>query len=280
MEARKLANGAIRQVASGPSGWLRSPGYPKFYIGPEPCDFTVSLDPGQKMSLSFTDVQLKERDGGACRDTVTVQDESGRLYQRCGTLHRPELVQSEHHIINITLHTDQQMVPARGFLAYYKAFGCPNPPVPANATAVFRNASHAKLACRDGHAFVRDDDGAVAKYLMLECRQQMWPAVDDCVGLQDLLAAGEITQDEFQRLFNETANVDILVKSHFSRILDYYIPVAIMTVLVLGNIIIILTIFYCRRALKEMASDEWDSIKSNPEPPDECDPDPTAPSRV
>jgi hypothetical protein len=46
-------------VASGPSGWLRSPGYPKFYIGPEPCDFTVSLDPGQKMSLSFTDVQLK-----------------------------------------------------------------------------------------------------------------------------------------------------------------------------------------------------------------------------
>ncbi|XP_050706412.1 uncharacterized protein LOC126991778 [Eriocheir sinensis] len=261
-------------------GWLKSVGYPQYYLGePSICTLTLTADQGQRLRLTITDLSVREilqPTEDRCRDSVEVSEGSKVILARCGDTNKPLTVVSEGPSLNVTLTASDHVFPKRGYVAHYKALGCPTPEVPEDGYLAFRNATHAEFWCCVRHVF----PDTMTRKRVLECgsRLNTWnEELPDCIDLDDLLDSGNITMEEYLGLVNGTSGVVMAEKLRQAHLVyDLVVPTVIMTVLVLGNVAVVLLIIYCRRGVLEEGarSEELESIKANPEPTDTIDSEP------
>ena len=55
---KKHCNGILK-VPGGPGGYLKTPGYPLYYIGEIPCGWKFVSSPGQRIILTFHDLSIR-----------------------------------------------------------------------------------------------------------------------------------------------------------------------------------------------------------------------------
>ncbi|XP_066985289.1 uncharacterized protein [Macrobrachium rosenbergii] len=264
------------------SGWIQNVGYPEYYLGDEgPCTITISVDEGQHIQLTITDLSIRDMSQPieeSCKDSLTVFEGSKQLLNRCGEINQPLTIVSEGSSLNITLNASTKLFPKRGYLAHFQALGCESPEMPQDGYRAFRNATYAEYWCCIHHVF----PDTLLRRRVLKCnRAHSWnDTLPDCVDLEELLNTGNITETQYLSLSNgttSTAHAEMFQQAHF--VYDLIVPTVIMTVLVLGNVAIVILIIYCRRGIIEdnAHSEELESIKANPEPTDVLD---TAPCSV
>ncbi|KAK7074502.1 hypothetical protein SK128_018083, partial [Halocaridina rubra] len=265
------------------SGWLQNVGYPEYYLGDEgPCTITLSVDEGQKIQLTITDLNVKEDvstpAGDECRDSLLVTEGSKQLLTRCGEINQPISITSEGSSLNITLNAYDDLSPKRGYIAHFQALGCESPDMPQDGYRAYRNATHAEYWCCVHHVF----PDTLSRKRILKCnRGHAWnDTLPDCYDLEELLNNGNITESQYITLANGTSGAvraEMFRQAHL--VYDLVVPTVIMSVLVLGNVAVVVLIIYCRRGIVEenALSEELESIKANPEPTDVLD---TAPCSV
>ncbi|XP_063884131.1 uncharacterized protein LOC135113074 [Scylla paramamosain] len=263
----------------GQEGWLKSVGYPQYYLGnPSVCTLTVTADQGQRLQLTISDLSIREimqPTETRCKDSVEVSEGSKVMLERCGDTNRPLTITSVGPSLNVTLSASSHVFPKRGYVAYYKALGCPTPDIPQDGYLAFRNGTHAEFWCCVRHAF----PDTLTRKRVLECgRLNTWnEELPDCVDLDELLNAGNITMEKYLGLINGTSGVAMAEKLRQAHIVyDLVVPTIIMSVLVLGNVAVVFLIIYCRRGVIEegVRCEELESIKANPEPTDTIDNEP------
>ncbi|XP_076058566.1 uncharacterized protein LOC143035585 [Oratosquilla oratoria] len=262
-------------VLAEQTGWVQNVGYPEYYLGQSgECTMTIRVDEGQQIALTFTDIHMREiiqPMEKECRDSISVQEGSKQLLFRCGELKKPLTIESEGNALNITMKTSIDLFPKRGFVAHFQAVGCESPATPEDGYRSFRNDTHAEYLCCVQHLF----PDTLTRHRVLYCLDgYMWnDTLPDCVDMDDLLAEGKLSEEQYHHLYNGssspgTAHAEFLKQPDF--VFDLVLPTIIMSVLVVGNVVVVFLIIYCRRSTIEEAvrNEELESIKANPESTD------------
>ncbi|XP_027227548.1 uncharacterized protein [Penaeus vannamei] len=261
---------------SAQSGWLQTVGYPQYYLGGNgPCTITIKVDEGQQIQLTLTDLSIRDivqPNEDECRDSISVTEGRKELLKMCGEIKQPITVTSEGPVLSLNFNAVTDVFPKRGYAAYYEALGCESPPIPEDGYRSFRNATHAEYWCCVHHVF----PDTLERRRILKCnRGSSWnDTVPDCIELQELLEVGNITEKEFTGLINGSTNgahAEMYQEAHI--VYDLVVPTVIMSILVIGNVAVVVLIIYCRRDVMDESSrsEELESIKANPEPTDTLD---------
>ncbi|KAJ8670536.1 hypothetical protein QAD02_001795 [Eretmocerus hayati] len=115
----KYCNTVIR-VPNVPGGFLKSPGYPLYYLGGFTCEWSFRSRPDQRILLTFHDLSIRDHDKeGRCVDIVRISDSGETLFQSCGTMAGVKVI-SKTNVIALNLIADVMLYPARGFFLQYQ----------------------------------------------------------------------------------------------------------------------------------------------------------------
>ena len=176
------------RVDEGRTGYIASPGYPRYYLGGRECIWNLVVEKGQTMKIQVKDLDLREAQE-TCEDSVMVKEEGRTLLTACGVLLSPMSVVSETGRVEIHMRTGaskQQLYAKRGLLLQYAVLGCPDPTAIAEGTVSRLNSTQVLLQCTPDHLFV----STLNPRVILNCDSDTltWiPAVEHCVSLQWLL---------------------------------------------------------------------------------------------
>lgn len=110
---------------TGKSGYLSSPGYPRFYPKVANCTWVIESSKGQEMKLTILDLAMRRgvqsRGKMFCPDSLTILESGHKVKYACGEANEktriPVLTSGGE--VQIAFRSNE-FLPSRGFLLYYK----------------------------------------------------------------------------------------------------------------------------------------------------------------
>lgn len=110
---------------TGKSGYLSSPGYPRFYPKVANCTWVIESSKGQEMKLTILDLAMRRgvqsRGKMFCPDSLTILESGHKVKYACGEANDktriPVLTSGGE--VQIAFRSNE-FLPSRGFLLYYK----------------------------------------------------------------------------------------------------------------------------------------------------------------
>ncbi|KAI5639640.1 hypothetical protein NE865_07887 [Phthorimaea operculella] len=153
-------NREVRISESGPDseGYIRTPGYPHYYIGVDECRWRLRANPEQRIRVTLLDVSLRSIGPfeNHCTDHVTVEDSNGAaLLSSCDQVDLPLRLESATDTVEIAVESKSEgAFPKRGVLLHYKSIGCVTLPAPSDGYLVYRNEDVAHYMCNVNYVFV------------------------------------------------------------------------------------------------------------------------------
>ncbi|KAG8178310.1 hypothetical protein JTE90_026280 [Oedothorax gibbosus] len=238
---------------TGTSGYISSPGYPRFYPKVTNCTWTLESSLHQEMKLIVLDMDMrpgiKPRSRGAkevCPDSLVVLENSHKVRYTCGQA-RPETripVLTSGGKAEITFKSNE-FLPSRGFLLYFQFNGCQKLPPPRLGYLVYSNNRSALYMCCKGHVF----NETLTNSLLLQCVDGTYwnGTVSPCLTVEEAIRLR--TNGTDIDIIHETDVVEVYLKKH-KYIEEILIPAACVVGLVFGNVAIILLIQKIRKKRK------------------------------
>ncbi|XP_049708129.2 uncharacterized protein LOC110382286 isoform X1 [Helicoverpa armigera] len=248
----------IAEVGEDSEGYIRTPGYPHFYVGDE-CRWRLRVNPEQRVRVTLMDVSLRSIGPfeNRCTDFVTVQDQNGdSLLSSCEQVELPLRLTSVTNVVDVAVEAKSKgAYPKRGVLLHYKSIGCVTPQAPSNGYLVYRNEDVAHYMCNVNFVFVDtrqrarllwcyDDNrwNDTVPVCVEEATQTTVPAVEDLVE-----ARGE--------------KYDLAPRDVPDMMVDIVIPSLLIAALFVGNALIVLIIYkYRKRKEGDEVEDEFNTI--------------------
>ncbi|XP_011505570.1 PREDICTED: uncharacterized protein LOC105368282 isoform X2 [Ceratosolen solmsi marchali] len=146
----KYCNAEVN-VPNNEGGYLKSPGYPLYYLGGITCGWTFRSIPGQRIVLTFHDLSIRDHEAdGSCIDIVRVRDDGNTLFESCGTAAGVKII-SNTNVVTLNLVASARLYPARGFFLQYQ--GCPNVIAPPGSYVSNGTLETRTFLCRAGTLF-------------------------------------------------------------------------------------------------------------------------------
>ncbi|KAI8427501.1 hypothetical protein MSG28_002030, partial [Choristoneura fumiferana] len=146
---------ALGVAGAASEGYIRTPGYPHYYIGDE-CRWRLRAHPEQRIRVTLLDVSLRSIGPfeNACTDYVLVQDANGdSLLSSCEQVELPLRLSSVTETVEVVVEARSAgAFPKRGVLFHYKS--CVTLPAPSDGYLVYRNEDVAHYMCNVHHVFV------------------------------------------------------------------------------------------------------------------------------
>ncbi|CAH2066054.1 unnamed protein product, partial [Iphiclides podalirius] len=226
-------NREVTVAASGPDseGYIRTPGYPHFYVGDE-CRWRLRSNPEQRIRVSLLDVSLRSIGPfePQCTDYVIVVDSNGEtLLSTCEQVDLPVRLLSTTNTVEVIVETKSQgAFPKRGVLLHYKSMGCVTLPAPSDGYLVYRNEDVAHYMCNKPRVGTRKE--TTVKVVAND-------------------SSPEVTEKDTKLPHNEA-----------NMIVDIVIPSLLIAALFIGNAFIVLIIYKYRKRKNEDLEDEFNTI--------------------
>ncbi|XP_044750148.1 uncharacterized protein LOC123310661 [Coccinella septempunctata] len=158
-------------------GFIRNPGYPRFYGGQSPCRWKIRVPSEQRIQLTIFDISVivdnPPTEGDCTKDRLEIIDSEILVYSTCHQKEPPKEYLSLSDSLEIVLYSSQRLTPLRGILLHYTAVGCPTPVPPADSYLVYINDTFAAFSCCVGYVF--PDTGT--KTRQLTCEGSTWSEI-------------------------------------------------------------------------------------------------------
>ncbi|XP_046596722.1 uncharacterized protein LOC107217638 [Neodiprion lecontei] len=267
-------------VIGGEGGFLKSPGYPLFYTGGSTCGWTFKSLPGQRIALTFHDLDIRspEQDG-SCVDVIRIRENRVTLFESCGTAVGVQVL-SESNVVTLDLIASGKIYPSRGFLLQYKAVGCPQVQPPNGSYAVNETGDAKTFLCKLGTVFPDTNK----RTRLIQCKNGIWSEDRQMISSQRcVLTASEIERNAGTRRSSALSSLaeepgtgsnagvfpvnGVVVRSHDSMhsmsstadpgnaammkdgnyVVDFIVPTALIALLFIFNAIIVWVIFQYRK---------------------------------
>lgn len=109
----------------GNSGYISSPGYPRFYPKVSNCSWSIESSRKQEMKLTILDLDMRRgiqsRGKTICPDSLTILEDGHKVKYSCGPANDKTRIPilTTGGEIQITFRSNE-FLPSRGFLLYYK----------------------------------------------------------------------------------------------------------------------------------------------------------------
>ncbi|VVC93214.1 unnamed protein product [Leptidea sinapis] len=248
-------NREVRILEWGPDseGYIRTPGYPDFYIGDE-CRWKLRVNPEQKIRITLLDVSLRSIGPFEenCTDFVSVLDSNeDTLLSGCEQVDTPLVLSSTTNSVEVIVEANSKgAFPKRGVLLHYKSVGCVTLPAPPRGYIVYRNEDVAHYMCEVNYVFV--DTYERARILWCYDDNRWNDTVSLCIEETSIVVATSTPErtDKDTKLANSEGNMMI----------DIVIPSLLIAVLFIGNAFIVLVIYKYRKRKTEDLEDEFNTI--------------------
>ncbi|KAB7497114.1 hypothetical protein Anas_09506, partial [Armadillidium nasatum] len=164
-------------------GFIQNVGYPKYYLGPGACTFTLLVDSGQRVKLQLYDVSIR----GIYHTTddprsMSVIHSKKFLYVK-RDYHKPKnYIYVKREIVRPTEQECRDFIAvSEGSTELLRNCRVQTPPLPEDGYMSHRNATHAEFWCCVRHVF--PDTMQRVKYLTCRYDMQWDKVVPDCVGM-------------------------------------------------------------------------------------------------
>ncbi|XP_012230380.2 uncharacterized protein [Linepithema humile] len=258
------------KVTTDVGGYINTPGYPLFYLGDNTCGWTFTTFPGQRIVLTFHDLNIcGPMADGSCVDIVRVKDNDTTLFEFCGTAVGVRVV-SISNKLTLDLVASARFNSARGFLLQYQVLrSCPKVATPNGSYVSNGTLTSRTFLCKPGSVF--SDSGERKR--TLECRNGKWndtiARLPTCVATSAVIVKAETDTRHLASLSGDGTGVRIgrgedavasgssispvmdSAQSSMMKQADYVVDVVLPTVLIallfVGNAIIVYIIFQYRK---------------------------------
>ncbi|XP_048509032.1 uncharacterized protein LOC105686790 [Athalia rosae] len=285
-----------RLLATGGDGsYLKSPGYPLYYPGGSSCGWTFESPPGQRISLTLYDLNLRSAEqDGSCVDIIRIRENGVTLLESCGTAAGIQVV-SESNVITLDLIALGNLYPSRGFLLQYKAVGCPRVDPPNGSYVVNDTGEVMTFRCRVGTLFpdtrqrtkiIRCKDGlwmntakdkggrerscvpdSSAAILKAERENGRFTSLSEEPGSAGFFPPGGVVERSDDAVAMNLGTTMDPGRSAMVKQGDYVVDVVLPTVLIallfIGNAIIVYVIFQFRKRKQPELSGEEMALRGN-----------------
>ncbi|XP_076290834.1 uncharacterized protein LOC143214095 [Lasioglossum baleicum] len=287
---RKYCNEDLK-VVQGEGGFVNSPGYPLYYLGENTCGWTFRSAPGQRIVLTFHDLDIRGPEvDGSCVDVVRVRDRGRTLLERCGTAAGVRVI-SNSNIITLDLVASKWFYTARGFFLHYQVLGCPDVSTPNGSYILNGTLTSRTFLCKFGTVFPDSKESIRT----LECKNGKWNesviAIPNCEATSAVILKTEHEHHQLSSLSGDNilgtgvrigrgedaaaAGTREIMDSSQSAMMkqsDYVVDVVLPTVLIallfVGNAIIVYIIFqYRKRKVPPLEQGEEMALQNSPEVP-------------
>ncbi|GFW66868.1 CUB domain-containing protein [Trichonephila clavipes] len=250
---------------AGTSGYISSPGYPRFYPKVSNCTWNLESSIKQEMKLSILDMDMRpgvqSRGKELCPDSLVILENAHKVRYTCGQANDktriPVLTTGGH--VQVAFKSNE-FLPSRGFLLYYKFNGCQKLPPPRLGYLVYSNNRSALYMCCKGHVF----NDTLSNSLLLQCVDGTYwnGTVSPCLTIKEALRSRSNNSEDYD--IHEADVVEVYLKK-YKYIEEILIPAACVVGLVFGNVAIILLIQKIRK--KRKASSSHHNGRSTSVPP-------------
>ncbi|XP_073941396.1 uncharacterized protein [Choristoneura fumiferana] len=239
---------ALGVAGAASEGYIRTPGYPHYYIGDE-CRWRLRAHPEQRIRVTLLDVSLRSIGPfeNACTDYVLVQDANGdSLLSSCEQVELPLRLSSVTETVEVVVEARSAgAFPKRGVLFHYKSIGCVTLPAPSDGYLVYRNEDVAHYMCNVHHVFV--DTRQRARVIWCYDDNRWNDSVPLCV---EEGGTNPTSEDSDTNMPHNDANM----------IVDIVIPSLLIAALFIGNAFIVLIIYKYRKRKSDDIDDEFNTI--------------------
>ncbi|XP_015610299.1 uncharacterized protein LOC107275061 isoform X2 [Cephus cinctus] len=254
-------------VPGGEGGYLKSPGYPLYYTGGNTCGWIFASFPGQKIVLTFHDLNIRSPEtDGSCVDVVRIRENSNTLYEFCGTAAGIK-VTSSSNIVTLDLIASTRLYPARGFLVQYQVLGCPDVSLPNGSYVINSTIDSRTVICQVGSTFPDTKN----RTRILECKDGRWSedSLPNCVATSAVILKAERENNHISNLSEDSLtsgvrigrgddaaaeSTDFVMDSaqpammkEADYVVDVVLPTILIALLFVGNAVIIYIIFQYRK---------------------------------
>ncbi|XP_076243833.1 uncharacterized protein LOC143185031 [Calliopsis andreniformis] len=282
---RRYCNEELK-VVPGEGGYVHSPGYPLYYVGENTCGWTFRSDPGQRILLTFYDLNIRGPEAdGSCVDVIRVREKGRTLLEFCGTEAGVKVI-SNSNLITLDLVASQRLYAARGFFLHYQVVGCPDISAPNGSFILNTTLTSRTFRCELGTVFPDSRE----RIRILECRNGKWNesviAIPSCRATSAVILK---TEHDHRRLSSlsgdnvlgtgvrigrgedavatDSGHIMDSTQSTTMKQSDYVVDVVLPTVLIallfVGNAIIVYIIFqYRKRKVPSMQQTEEMALRN------------------
>ncbi|XP_076632123.1 uncharacterized protein LOC143347101 [Colletes latitarsis] len=266
---RKYCNEELK-VVPGDGGFIKSPGYPLYYLGENTCGWTFRSAPEQRIVLTFHDLDIRGSEAdGSCVDIVRVRERGRTLFEYCGAAAGVTVV-SNSNVITLDLVASKSLYTARGFFLQYQVLGCPDISTPNGSYILNGTLTSRTLLCKLGTVFPDSKE----RIRILECKNGRWNesvvAIPSCKATSAVILKTEHEHHQLSSLSGDnvlgtgvrigrgedavavgTREVMDSAQSAMMKQTDYVVDIVLPTVLIallfVGNAIIVYIIFQYRK---------------------------------
>ncbi|XP_015435515.1 PREDICTED: uncharacterized protein LOC107191077 [Dufourea novaeangliae] len=287
---RKYCNEKLR-VVPGEGGFVNSPGFPLYYLGETTCGWTFRSAPGQRIVLTFHDLDIRGPEvDGSCVDVVRVRERGRTLLEHCGTAAGVRVV-SDLNVITLDLVASKRFYTGRGFFLQYQVLGCPDVSAPNGSYILNSSLTSRTFLCKLGTVFPDSKE----RTRILECRNGKWNesviAIPSCIATSAVILKTEHDHHRLSSLSGDnilgagvrigrgedavavgTREIMDSSQSAMMKQTDYVVDVVLPTVLIallfVGNAIIVYIIFqYRKRKVPSLEQGEEMALRNPAEMP-------------
>ncbi|XP_045470050.1 uncharacterized protein LOC123677524 [Harmonia axyridis] len=171
-------------------GFIRNPGYPRFYGGQSPCRWKIRVHSEQRIQLTILDISVivdnPQTEDDCTGDRLEIIDSDIVVYSTCHQKEPPKEYLSISETLEIVLYSSQRLTPLRGILLHYTAVGCPTIIPPADSYLVHIDDTSATFSCCVGYVF--PDTGSRSRELI--CEGSSWSETMPLPNCEQLEVAG------------------------------------------------------------------------------------------
>ncbi|CAL1265966.1 unnamed protein product [Larinioides sclopetarius] len=239
---------------TGTSGYISSPGYPRFYPKVSNCTWNLESSVKQEMKITLLDMDLRPgiqtKGKELCPDSLVILENSHKVLYTCGQADEKKRIPvlTTGGQVQITFKSNE-FLPSRGFLLYYKFNGCQKLPPPRLGYLVYSNNRSAMYMCCKGHVF----NDTLSNSLLLQCVDGTYwnGTVSQCLTVKEALRYRNNNTDDLDG--HEADVVEVYLRK-YKYIEEILIPAACVVGLVFGNVAIILLIQKIRKKRKTSSS--------------------------
>ncbi|CAF4871304.1 unnamed protein product [Pieris macdunnoughi] len=250
-------NREVQVADRGPEseGYIRTPGYPHFYIGDE-CRWKLRAHPEQRIRVTLLDVSLRSIGPfeNNCTDYVAVYDSNGdSLLSSCDQVEMPLRLLSVTNTVEVLVEARSKgAFPKRGVLLHYKSLGCVTVSAPSNGYIVYRNEDVAHYVCDVNFVFI--DTRQRARILWCYDDNRWNDTVPECI--EETTPQVVVANYSVPEVDKDTK----LPHNEGNMIVDIVIPSLLIAALFIGNAFIVLIIYKYRKRKTDDLEDEFNTI--------------------
>ncbi|XP_011877755.1 PREDICTED: uncharacterized protein LOC105567469 [Vollenhovia emeryi] len=286
---RPYCNEDVKVIGEG--GYIHTPGYPLYYLG-EPCGWVFTTYPGQRILLTFHDLNIRGPNAdGSCVDIVRARERGSTLFEFCGTVAGAQVL-SDSNELTLDFVASRRFYNARGFLLQYQVLGCPEVSAPNGSYVSNGTLTSRTFLCKSGSVFPDSRE----RKRTLECRNGKWnetaAELPGCVATSAVIVKSESEHHHLASLSGDNIHgtgvrigrgEDAVAGGSISPVMDsaqsammkqadYVVDVVLPTVLIallfVGNAIIVYIIFQFRkRKLSATTQGEEMALRGPPDVP-------------